>query len=61
FDAQSERAHMHVGQKIMRERASRIGAEVTIDSTPGVGTRVTLTLAETTTTHEPVALLGIRH
>lgn len=61
FNTLNDRAHMHVGQKIMTERASRIGAEVKIDSEPGVGTRVTLTLAETTTTHEPVALVGIRH
>lgn len=36
----------HVGLRIMRERAARIGAEVTIDSVPGSGTCVVLTLPE---------------
>ncbi len=34
----------HVGIKIMRERAHRIGAELDIASAPGAGTRVTLVL-----------------
>jgi two-component system nitrate/nitrite sensor histidine kinase NarX len=34
----------HVGLKIMRERAHRIGGECRIASTPGQGSRVTLTL-----------------
>jgi len=34
----------HVGLKIMRERAHRIGGECRIASTPGEGSRVTLTL-----------------
>lgn len=34
----------HVGLKIMRERAHRIGGECRIKSTPGQGSRVTLTL-----------------
>ena len=34
----------HVGLKIMRERAHRIGGECRIKSMPGQGSRVTLTL-----------------
>lgn len=37
----------HVGLTIMRERAQRIGAELTIESDPGEGTRVELTLRNT--------------
>jgi two-component system nitrate/nitrite sensor histidine kinase NarX len=33
-----------VGLRIMRERAQRIGASVEIDSVPGAGTCVVLTL-----------------
>lgn len=36
----------HVGQKIMRERAARIGATVELTSAPGQGTTVTLQLTE---------------
>ena len=38
------RAGLHVGLKIMRERAARIGGEVEITSAHGAGTTVTLTL-----------------
>lgn len=38
-------SEMHVGLKIMRERARRAGAELALESTPGGGTKVTLTLA----------------
>jgi two-component system nitrate/nitrite sensor histidine kinase NarX len=34
----------HVGQRIMHERAARIGASLQVQSTPGHGTRVVLTL-----------------
>jgi len=34
----------HVGLAIMRERAQRIGGDIVVDSRPGAGTRVTLTL-----------------
>lgn len=34
----------HVGLKIMKERASRVGAKCTVDSCPGQGTTVTLAL-----------------
>ena len=36
---------LHVGLGIMRERAERIGARLTLDSRPGAGTCVTLELA----------------
>lgn len=36
----------HVGLQIMKERAHRIGAELTITSAQGAGTRVSLTLAK---------------
>jgi two-component system nitrate/nitrite sensor histidine kinase NarX len=35
---------MHVGLRIMRERAARVGARVSVDSVPGAGTCVSLTL-----------------
>jgi len=46
FDAYAmpELPEHHVGLRIMRERAQRIGGEVAVDSTPGRGTTVTLTL-----------------
>lgn len=34
----------HVGLRIMRERAQRIGAQVLVESAPGAGTRMVLTL-----------------
>lgn len=46
FDAeQHSPGETHVGMRIMRERAARIGAAVVVDSVPGAGTCVTLTLA----------------
>ncbi|WP_157263447.1 type IV pili methyl-accepting chemotaxis transducer N-terminal domain-containing protein [Azohydromonas aeria] len=44
FDPQADRAETHVGLKIMRERAARIGAQVQLDAVPGAGSCVTLTL-----------------
>lgn len=44
FDIQKSHGEIHVGMKIMRERAARIGAEVAVASEPGQGTVVTLTL-----------------
>ena len=38
---------LHVGLGIMRERAERIGAELTLEATPGQGTCVTLLLPPT--------------
>lgn len=44
FVARASHGESHVGMKIMRERAARIGAVVHIDSETGAGTVVTLTL-----------------
>jgi two-component system nitrate/nitrite sensor histidine kinase NarX len=44
FDAGLGHGPSHVGMKIMRERASGIGAQVEVASTPGQGTTATLTL-----------------
>lgn len=46
FDAQAQaaRAEGHIGLRIMRERAHRIGGELMVDSRPGGGTGVTLTV-----------------
>jgi two-component system nitrate/nitrite sensor histidine kinase NarX len=44
FDTGLGHGPSHVGMKIMRERASGIGAQVEVASTPGQGTTVTLTL-----------------
>ena len=47
YDPQTEpncQSDRHVGLKIMRERAHRIGGECRIASIPGAGSRVTLTL-----------------
>lgn len=45
FDAAADPPdETHVGLRIMRERAARIGASVHIDTQPGHGTRVALTL-----------------
>ena len=47
FDAgQPPGDDLHVGLRIMHERAERIGATVDIASTPGAGTRVVLTLPQ---------------
>jgi two-component system nitrate/nitrite sensor histidine kinase NarX len=42
FDPAADAGEGHVGLRIMRERASRIGAEVQWHSAPGQGTRVVL-------------------
>ena len=44
FDASQQPDDTHVGMKIMRERAARIGAQVTVETVPGQGTTVSLTL-----------------
>jgi two-component system, NarL family, nitrate/nitrite sensor histidine kinase NarX len=44
FDPHMQRDETHVGTKIMRERAERIGATVSLTSQQGQGTTVTLTL-----------------
>lgn len=60
FDTASVPSQSHVGLKIMRERARRIGADVRIESTPGQGTQVTLVLPETPRVNTPVALAGLQ-
>jgi two-component system nitrate/nitrite sensor histidine kinase NarX len=44
FDPQHVTSEMHVGLRIMRERAHRIGGVLSVDSTLGNGTQVTLEL-----------------
>ncbi len=46
FQLESARAkgQEHVGLRIMQERAERLGASLEIDSQPGIGTRIALTL-----------------
>jgi two-component system nitrate/nitrite sensor histidine kinase NarX len=44
FNVSQVRGESHVGLKIMRERAARIGGDVEITSAPGAGSTVTLTL-----------------
>jgi two-component system nitrate/nitrite sensor histidine kinase NarX len=46
FDAAHDAGETHVGLRIMRERAYRIGAELTLESTPGQGTRICLGLPD---------------
>jgi two-component system, NarL family, nitrate/nitrite sensor histidine kinase NarX len=48
FDVANQPLETHVGLHIMRERAQRIGATVTVSSALGQGTVVTLTLPGTT-------------
>jgi two-component system nitrate/nitrite sensor histidine kinase NarX len=44
FEPQKDHGKSHVGMAIMRERATRIGADMRIESREGTGTTVTLTL-----------------
>ena len=44
FDVDAARSQMHIGMKIMHERAAQIGATVEVSSLPGQGTTVTLLL-----------------
>ncbi|MDZ4162375.1 MAG: type IV pili methyl-accepting chemotaxis transducer N-terminal domain-containing protein [Burkholderiales bacterium] len=44
FDTERQLGETHVGMKIMHERAARIGAQVSVTSTEGSGTTVTLTV-----------------
>ncbi|MFP5467393.1 MAG: type IV pili methyl-accepting chemotaxis transducer N-terminal domain-containing protein [Gammaproteobacteria bacterium] len=53
FDTGVGQGETHVGTRIMRERAERIGATVAVSSAPGQGTSVTLTLPP-----YPVAVLN---
>ncbi|HPH06131.1 MAG TPA: type IV pili methyl-accepting chemotaxis transducer N-terminal domain-containing protein [Methylotenera sp.] len=47
FDMEKDAGDSHVGLRIMRERAHRIGAELSFDSAQGAGTHIRLTLHET--------------
>ena len=51
FDAgqAAARGETHVGLRIMRERAERLGATLTLAAVPGQGTKVTLSLPESGT------------
>ncbi len=54
FDARRDAGENHVGLRIMRERAQRIGARADVFSRPGHGTRVVLTVPrETAATASP--------
>jgi two-component system, NarL family, nitrate/nitrite sensor histidine kinase NarX len=60
FEPGAARGESHVGMKIMRERAARIGAEVAVHSAPGQGTMVTLSLpAHPVAGGGSVALAGV--
>lgn len=48
FNPADDRGESHVGLKIMRERAQRISSEVQVTSTPGIGTKLVLTLPDMT-------------
>jgi two-component system nitrate/nitrite sensor histidine kinase NarX len=40
FDPSSEAAEEHVGIRLMKERAARVGGRIQLESRPGAGTRV---------------------
>jgi signal transduction histidine kinase len=40
FDPQVEAGEDHLGMRLMKERATRVGGSIAFDSTPGVGTRL---------------------
>ncbi len=59
FDTAQRHGETHVGTKIMRERAERIGATVLIESLPGKGTTVTLTLPPNPVAASSVGTVGL--
>ncbi|MDP3325494.1 MAG: type IV pili methyl-accepting chemotaxis transducer N-terminal domain-containing protein, partial [Hydrogenophaga sp.] len=59
FDTGQQRSENHVGMKIMRERAERIGASVELVSSPGQGTTVTLTLPPYPVSAPGIGTLGL--
>jgi two-component system, NarL family, nitrate/nitrite sensor histidine kinase NarX len=59
FDTAQQHGETHVGTKIMRERAERIGASVLIESRVGQGTTVTLTLPPNPVTASGAATVGL--
>jgi two-component system nitrate/nitrite sensor histidine kinase NarX len=52
FDPRARHAATHVGLRIMRERAARIGAQLVVRSAPGAGTSVVLTVPRGTVVSE---------
>jgi nitrate/nitrite-specific signal transduction histidine kinase len=52
FDAAHDPGDTHVGLRIMRERAHRIGAVLALESSPGQGTRMHLALPRSVTKKE---------
>jgi nitrate/nitrite-specific signal transduction histidine kinase len=46
FDTEADAGDAHVGLRIMRERAHRINAALSFNSTPGKGTHISLALAK---------------
>ena len=59
FETRQQNSETHVGMKIMRERAERIGATVTLVSSPGQGTTATLTLPPYPVSASGVGTLGL--
>jgi len=59
YDTGQQHGETHVGTKIMRERAERIGATVSIESVPGQGTTVTLLLPPNPVTASNPATVGL--
>jgi two-component system nitrate/nitrite sensor histidine kinase NarX len=59
YDTALPHGETHVGTKIMRERAERIGATVQIESVPGQGSTVTLQLPPNPVTGSSVATVGL--
>jgi two-component system nitrate/nitrite sensor histidine kinase NarX len=55
FDTEREQGETHVGMKIMRERAERIGARIALASSRAQGTTVVLTLPSHPVAGNPVA------
>ncbi len=60
FDTTQQHGETHVGTKIMRERAERIGASVRIESLAGQGTTVVLTLPSNPVTTTGVGTAGLK-
>lgn len=59
FDTGLSRGESHVGMKIMRERAARIGARVEVVSAPDQGTAMTLTLPPYPVAASSVSTVGL--
>lgn len=59
YDTDQQHGETHVGTKIMRERAERIGATVTIESVPAQGTTVSLLLPPNPVTASNPGTVGL--